>query len=235
VTTQAEALYHLQEIELAIQRKQKRLGEIASALNDNQAVLEARSRLDTAEQVCKPLRTRMRALELELQSNVQKTRATEDQLYSGAVKNPKDLQGMQQEIEALKKWHGELENRLLELMLAVEEADAALTDAQANLANVTTTWESEHQDLLTEKNQLEQQVASLQEDHAAALKSITPESLKAYNALKPRKANQPVALLEGHSCAVCGVEQTSSLVQEVRQGQKLVTCTSCGRILVAKF
>jgi uncharacterized protein len=230
--TQVEALYRLQEIELGILRSQKRLGEIAAALEDSQSVTAARNRLTATQQTLTPLRTKMRDLELEIQSNLQKTRTTEQQLYSGHVKNPKELQDMQQEIESLKKWHGELENRLLESMVAVEDAEAVQHDAQSSLDSVTAAWESEHQDLLNEKARLEKQVATLQERRKDALKPITPDSLKVYMGLKPKKNNQPIAMMNGRSCTVCGVEQTSALEQEVRQGQKLIACPSCGRILV---
>lgn len=232
--TQAEALYHLQEIELDITRHQKRLDEMALALNNSAVVTAAREQLTAAQQILSPLRTKMRDLELEIQSNLQKTRATEQQLYGGSVKNPKTLQEMQQEIESLKKWHAELENRLLESMVAVEDAEAVLADSQENLTQVTAAWESEHQDLLAEQAQLEQLMTTLNEQRKEALKAVSPESLKLYTSLKPRRANQPLALMVGKSCSVCGIEQTMALAQEVRQGHKLIPCVSCGRILVPR-
>jgi predicted nucleic acid-binding Zn-ribbon protein len=230
--TQAEALYRLQEIELGILHCQKRLAEIAAALENNMVVTEAQSRVDAAQKTLRPLQTKMRDLELEIQSNLAKSKTTEQQLYSGSVKNPKALQEMEQEIVALKQWHGELENRLLEVMVAVEDAEAEFDNAQKSLEEVTVTWEREHQDLLQEKAQLEEKVSSLQIQRKEAAKQITPENLKTYSSMRARKNNQPMALLQGHSCAVCGIEQTSAIEQEVRRGHSLVTCLGCGRILV---
>jgi len=230
--TQAEALYRLQEIELSILQGQKRLAEISTALDDNAAVKAAQNRVDRAQNTLRPLQTKMRDLELEIQSNVAKSKATEEQLYSGSVKNPKALQEMEQEIVALKQWNGELENRLLEVMVAVDEAEATLNDSQKLLGDVTVAWEKEHQDLLQEKTQLEQQVATFQTRRKEAATQVTPENLKTYSSMRPRKNNQPMALLQGHNCAVCGIEQTSAIEQEVRRGQRLVACLGCGRFLV---
>jgi predicted nucleic acid-binding Zn-ribbon protein len=230
--SQAEALYHLQEIELRIMRAQKRLLDIAAALEDDEAVKAAQDKVNAAEEALRPLRARVNDLELEIQSNVEKAKATEDRLYSGTVKNPKELQDMQQEIAALKNWHGELENRLLEAMVDVEEAEAHLATAEEQLASVTARWESEHRDLLDEQTQLETQGAGDEQQREKALQRVTPESLKTFTAMKPRKANQPVAVMNGRTCGVCGIQQTRAIEQEVRRGADLVCCEGCGRILV---
>src|SRR5690606_32754045 len=90
--TQAEALYHLQEVDLSIAQAQKRLGEIAAALADNSLISEAQSQVDQAQETLTPLQAKARNLELEIQSNSDKLRLTDQQLYSGNVRNPKELQ-----------------------------------------------------------------------------------------------------------------------------------------------
>ncbi|NWG17859.1 MAG: hypothetical protein HXY41_14620 [Chloroflexi bacterium] len=232
--SQALALYQLQEIELGILRCQKRLSEIAAALEDNQAVAEARARLEAAQKTLTPLHTRARNLELEIQSNADKIRATDERLYSGSVRNPKELQDMQQEIQALKRRNAELEDTLLEMMLAVEEAEAALASARADLQQITGDWETQNQNLLDEQARLKADETRLAEQRRQALSHISAEDLKLYNALKPRRHNQPVAVLDGDTCAACGVEQTMAIISDLDRGVSLVKCMSCGRILVRK-
>jgi len=229
---QAESLYHLQEIELGILRARRRLQEIAAALANSEPVQAAQSQVNNARKTLTPLQTKARDLDLEIQSTAQKSRDTEKHLYSGQVKNPKEMQDMQQEIQSLNKRHGELETHFLETMMAAEEAEAALHEAEAELTGVTTQWESEHQELLDEKKSLEQQGAQLLEQRKTALTQVEPANLKIYDALKPKKNYHAIAVLNGSSCSMCGVDQTRSIEREARQGQKLVYCENCGRILV---
>lgn len=231
MTSQAEALYHLQQIDLQIIRHTKRLGEISLALQNNDAVLEAQRQTDAAQEKLKPIRKKARDLELEIQSNTQKSSSTEDRLYSGSVKNPKELQDMQQEIEALKRRSTELEDQLLEQMVAIEAAEAELKEAQANLETVTLEWEHQHRDLLTEQDALKTQIAQLHTAREAALKLVAAENLQLYDSMRAKKANQPISSLRGNNCAVCGIEQTITVAQDVRRGEKLITCVNCGRIL----
>jgi predicted nucleic acid-binding Zn-ribbon protein len=85
-----------------------------------------------------------------------------------------------------------------------------------------------------EQSNLQKEVEQLQQKRKALLPPISPEILKVYNTLRLRKNNQPVALLIGGSCSVCRVEQDMAVTAEVRKGQKLTYCVSCGRILVYK-
>ncbi len=231
---QAEALYRLQEVDLNLARAQKRLQELSAVLGNKEAIATAQGQVAQAQQKLAPLQTRARNLELEIQSNTQKVRATEEQLYSGRVKNPKELQDMQQEIQSLKKRNQELEDNLLEAMVVVEGAETILAETMTELQDVKVAWESEHGQLLDEAAQLESQLAQLKQQREHALTAVTAENQKLYDSLRARKHNQPIAALRGDSCAMCGVEQTLAVSRSVRQAQELVYCVSCGRILVAK-
>jgi uncharacterized protein len=231
---QPEALYHLQEIDLGLLRCQKRLAEITTALTANQAVAAAQERRAQAESALKPLRVRAKNLELENQTNAQKAKTTEAQLYSGRVKNPKELQDMEHEIAALKKRNVELDDELLEVMVATEEADAAVAEADTSLRQATAAWEAEHTHLLDEQGKLQAEVTSLQRRRIEAVKTVTPENLKYYETMRPKKNHQVLALMKDGSCTACGVRQTMAIEREVRQGEKLVACENCGRILVYK-
>ncbi len=229
--TQADALYRLQEVELTMLQAQKRLHDITAALSGNQTIRAAEEAVSAVQQVLTPLQTRSRNLELEIQSNNDKIKQTDEALYSGRVRNPKELQDMQQEIEALKHRNRDLEDTLLEVMLLVEGAEAELRNAQSNLAAARADWEKEHQHLLEEQNRLKADFTVQKQKREQVLADVSEESVKVYSALKPRKNNQPVALLLNQSCSFCRVEQEMAVIAEARKGQKLVTCSSCGRIL----
>lgn len=230
--SQAEALYRLQTIDLILLQKQQRLKAIDAVLNDAHLVAEAQTRVNAAQQALVPLRTQTHSLELELQTNVTKTQTTEEQLYSGRVRNPKEMQDMQQEIVALKKWHGELEDKLLALMMDVETAEAVLADAENRLQEARQTNETAHAQLVSEQATLQAEVKTTQVQRAEFAAAVTPENLKLYTTLRPKRSNQPIAMLKNRSCSACGVEQTMAIEQEVRQGHILTYCTSCERILV---
>lgn len=230
--SQPEALFRLQEIELNILAHQKRLKEIAAALGDNQAVTAAQETLRDAQSRLKPLQQRARQIDQEMQTNAEKIRVTNEQLYSGRVRNPKELQDMQNEVAALTRRNAELEEALLETLLAVEEAEASLKTAETHLRETQAAAAGGQADLIEEQRRLQNENRALLQKREAALRDVTPDNLKLYNSMRPRKNNQPVALLVNQSCAFCRVEQDLSIISEARKAQKLTYCLSCGRILV---
>lgn len=230
--SQAESLYQLQTLELKILQTRKRLQEITKALADDVHVQQAQTQVQKAKDHLTPLQVQSRNLDLEIQSTVEKANTAEETLYSGKIKNPKELTDLQQEIQALKRWHSELESKLLETLFAAEEAEATLTQAEAELASVTAHWESEHSQLIAERDTCKAELERARAEREKALTKINPESLKIYDKLKQSKHNQPIALMTDNTCGICGVGQNRAIERDVRQGQKLVYCSNCERILI---
>ena len=226
-------LYQLQELELEARNAGRRLKAISAALADGADMQAAQDRCQAARDVLKPLRTRLRDLELDTAGNEEKIRNTGQQLYSGAVKSPREMQDMQLEVAALTRRNGDLETWTLETMLAIEVAEGQLAEAKSAQAEVVDRRGDEHRVLLQEQEMLKASLPQLEARRQKALAQIAPELQKQYLALKPRKGGQPLARMNGNSCALCGVSQTLTAEREVRLGRKLVACANCGRILVA--
>lgn len=157
---------------------------------------------------------------------------TEANLYSGNVKNPKEMTEMQQEIDALRRRGDELEETLLTTMESVEAAESQLAEAEANLKTVMAAVKAEKQELFEEWDRVKAEINDLKVERERVAEKITPENLKLYDEMRRRKNNQPISKLTDDSCTLCGVEQTMQIARDVRMGTKLVNCINCGRILV---
>ena len=231
---QGSILYQLQEIDTGVVQRQKRLSEIEAELGNDVRVKLAQSKVESSEKVLKPLQTKQRDIELQIDSTKQKHTTTEQRLYSGNVKNPKELQDMQNELASLKRRTAELEDQLLEAMMEVEEAQETVSDAQSSLEQVLSEAEADHADLLAEKRDLEGQIEDFQGRRPGVVESLSGALLKRYEQLRPSKGNRPLALLkDGTNCGVCGVQLNNSVAREVRQqSDDLQPCPNCGRLLV---
>lgn len=234
MTSQPEALYQLQQIDLTIIESRKRLEAIQQELKNDQAVIQAQAQVNQAEEKLKPLRTKSRDLDLEMASNQQKAQTSEERLYSGQVKNPKEMQDIQNEVASLKKRNAQLEDQALELLMSVEEAEQTLSDAQTQLEHIQTQSNSQHQGLITEQTNLQATVKQKIGERETVLTRVTAPNQEIYKALRAKKANRPVSLLQGDSCSTCGVEQTMEIVNSARRSENLVYCENCGRILTTR-
>jgi len=231
VISQATLLHRLQTVDLAIAQCRNRLAEIDALLGKDETVVRARKQLETAENALKPWQIRSRDLDLEIKGIVQKIQATDQHLYSGKVSNPKELADMQDEIASLKRRQTQLEDSLLEAMLQTEEGQTVVAEAQQGLRKAEAAWAGSQTDLIDEKARLEAQLVVFEDKRKEAAGPVDPANLKKYEAMRQKRRGQAVALLQGDSCTLCGVEQTSMTAQQVRQGHQIMLCESCGRIL----
>lgn len=231
VASQATLLYRLQMLDQEIAGRRTRLKAIAEILGNNAEVQQAQSSLIASEKALAPWSARARDLDLEIKGIVQKIATTDARLYSGKVTNPKELGDMQQEIASLKRHQSQLEDDLLEAMLKTESGQAEVSTSRQALEEAKATWSTSQADLIAEKGRLEVEVENFERRRKEATIPIDPGNLSKYEALRPKKRGTAVALLKGDSCMTCGVEQTSMLAQQVRQGKQIIYCEACGRIL----
>jgi len=230
---QSAALYRLQKVDHELDRRRARVQAITDLLAQDDALRQAEAAVASAETSLRPLQTRAADLNLELKSVAAQTAQLTDRLYGGAVSNPKELEDIQEKIAERKRRHAELENRLLDTMIAVEDLQATLADAAADLQQVRAARRAETAALEDELARLKPEIRHYKAEREAALEPVLPESLALYKQLRAAKGGTAVALLSGdYSCTVCRVEQTMNVVQQVKHDD-LVRCSSCGRILVA--
>ena len=87
VMSQPEILFQLQDIDLTFLRSRQRIQAIDELLANDEVIRSAQARMTAAQNTLTPLRARARNLELEIQANENKAQTSEQQLYSGAIKN----------------------------------------------------------------------------------------------------------------------------------------------------
>ena len=229
--SQASALYRVQEIELAVIDRRIRIKEIDLELENNVAIQEAQSQLNDAQTNLDAVLKQVKDIEQQIETVVEKQKSTESRLYSGAVKNPKELQDMGKEIESLTRRRESLDNNLLEIMIERDEALEMHQLADEELKQVKETSEAGHKDLLDEKTKLTKESEKLMVQRKDALQSVHADALKEYNSLRNSKSNRPVAILENQACSACGIDQNNAIITAVNKGEGLIKCQNCGRIL----
>ncbi|MBP8949460.1 MAG: hypothetical protein KBG73_11505, partial [Candidatus Promineofilum sp.] len=93
--SQARVLYDLQQTDTEIRTKKQRLGEVLRLQKDPLALLAAREAAKAAADELHRWRARHQDLTLEIAGVADKAKRSEERLYSGVVKNPKELNDLQ--------------------------------------------------------------------------------------------------------------------------------------------
>nr|HID13182.1 hypothetical protein [Anaerolineae bacterium] len=229
--TKGADLYRLQCLDSEGEEKRRRLAEVEAALGESEALRQARQVLESAQALVQRWALRQRDLELEIQGLSDKISRSEQRLYSGVVKNPKELADLQAEVAALKRRRQKLEDDLLEAMIEREEAEAVRAQAQVHLDETQARWSAQQADLMAEQEVLQGRLAEIEQARAALLPSIEAGDLTVYQALRRRKGGLAVVQVRDGACGGCGVAISPRLEWQLRQGE-LVYCGNCERIIV---
>lgn len=222
-------LYQLQEVELEIESNEQALAQIASQLGESQAVVRARTKLKLEQQHLEELRRQQHAAEWEIEDLVSKLTTAEGKLYSGRIKDPKELTNLQHEVDGLRVRRDQLENKALAIMDRVELSTTSVATLSDELKTLEAEWHSQQQQLSTNMEQLKTTLSDLKHKRQLLSVKIDPQAIELYQELKKQR-RQAVAKVEQGICRGCRISLPTTELQRAR-GDSLVQCSSCGRIL----
>jgi len=224
-------LFRLQQIDSQLDQDRRRLTEIEAILNNNEALNEAQKSVKGAMEAGDRARMGLRKAEEAVQAQRVKIEQTNATLYGGKIRNPKELQDLQNEIGALKRYLSILEDRQLEAMLELEEVEKLEVAASAELAKVQKEVQALHANLIQEQATLTQNVRNTEVERQAAISAIPAEDLSLYEQLRRQRRGVAVARITDKACSACGTTLNASLLHAARSPNQLNRCDSCGRIL----
>jgi len=222
-------LYQLQELDLEIESNEQAVNQIARQLGKSQAVVRAQTESTQAQQHVEELKRQQHSAEWEINDLGDKMTTAEDKLYSGTVKNPKELSNLQHEADGLKARLNQLEDETLETMDQVELATASVTSLGSKLKKLEAEWHNQQQQLSTAMEQLKTTLSDLKHKRQQLSANIDPSTVEFYHELKKQKGTA-VAKIEQGICHGCRISLSTAELQQARSGS-LVQCSSCGRIL----
>ncbi|MFC1983692.1 zinc ribbon domain-containing protein [Chloroflexota bacterium] len=225
----AKQLYQLQEIDLEIESGERALAQIASQLGESQAVVRTQTKLKLEQQRFEELERQQHSAEWEIDDLVNKLSTTQERLYSGQIKDSKELSNLQHEINGLRARRNQLEDTALEIMDRVELSTASAAKLSNELKTLEAEWHSQQQQLSTDMEQIKTTLSDLERKRQLLSAENDPQTVEFYQEIKKRKG-QAVAKVEQGICHGCRISLPTTDLQRAR-GDSLVQCSSCGRIL----
>lgn len=228
--SQSRVLYDLQQIDNEIRTKKQRLGDVLRLQKEPAVLVAARQKAEAIAADLREWQARHKALTLEIASLADKAKRSEDRLYSGVVKNPKELTDLQNEVEALGRRRASQEDEALLVMMEIDERKGVMAEADAEVERLAQEFAAASATLREEQQVLAVNLNVLLDKRARQVTLVQPALLKSYDNLSRQKNGVAVAGLRGNKCLGCQLTLANSTVRAVDEG-KLVHCEHCGRIL----
>jgi len=200
---------HISEIEKKLETHQRKLEADRAALSANQKERKkAEGEIQLQEQKISKLRGQMQE-------------AKTNEVY----------RAFQSEIEFCEKEIRRLEDRILEMMSESEPLEKNVKAAEVALAAEKKQVEAEKVEARERTAQDQKSLDELHNERKGVVSGITPNVYRNYERIRKARKNLAVAEALDGRCSACHMAMRLQFFQDLRKGDQVMVCESCGRIL----
>ncbi len=223
-------LIQLQEIDKKLDALEQAKGDLPQIVRELEARLEEHQQeLSRRQGELEDIRKQKRQAEREISRLTESKKKYEEQLY--AVTTNKEYDAVTLEIEAAAQKIDELETEVLELI----DKEEGLGQEVQELEQAINKLEDEHRKQSAELKEKIDANAKIEErlraEREALVQKIRVDFLQRYEKIRGRKDGLAVVPIIRNSCGGCFTHIPPQRTMEVRDGDKIISCESCGRIL----
>ena len=224
-------LFRLQTQDTLRMKMNARLKEIDRIIAADREVSQANAKLEEAQGINKSAESVLKGLVDQVKEKKLKRELTQANLFSGKVRNPKELQDLQAETQALDRTIGKLEDEQLQAMMALEETTKNLQQAEKELQQVLDRKATQNSLLIGEKHKIESEIPQVDAQRQALIEQLDEKIFMVYRTLLKSKAGRAVAEVNDDTCSACGITVPPADIQAAKSPNVVAYCKNCGRIL----
>src|SRR5438270_3418942 len=170
-----ELLLHHQRQEERVRHLESELHDLDKRLSSDPEVERLALEVAGATERLQEANLRLRDLDRVVAGHRERTRAREAELMSGRIRNPTELMQLSQEVEHSKAQMRDEEDRELDLMGAVEEAEADLARLTAESENAREAFEIGQPPLRQRVEAARSELAVAEQERDAAWAEVPPD------------------------------------------------------------
>jgi|YelNatPaOPRAMG01_1025707.scaffolds.fasta_scaffold34599_3 predicted nucleic acid-binding Zn-ribbon protein len=223
-------LMELQTLDRTIRELEESLSTIAGRVNQLQEESQRYSKelelLTAQEQEFSAARKK---LERELAEG--EARLRNKRIRQNLIRNEKELQALNHEVDALKEEHQRLEAEMLALTEAAAPRAARLAELQELLSNAQSERIRGEKEIAGEVEELKSRLARHRREREKLAREVNPPLLQRYEMIFSRRQGVAVAVAKAGTCQGCMRLLPPQLFNEIQKHLQIHFCPNCQRIL----
>lgn len=217
-----------------LRHRLERLEERTARDHARLALEDARSRAARIAEKRDELVRVQRRLQDEAAVIDERRRREDARLYDGSVTNPRELQDLQDEVEALGRRIADLEDQELEIMEQLEPVEEALAEEAAEEAELGRELDRAEAALIAVEAEIGAELDTVQEQRAETSSELDPDLRDEYEQLRRTRGGIVATAMAGNRCGSCNLELSAVAVAGIKKHSDTIAhCEDCGSILIA--
>lgn len=226
-----EMLLKLQEIDYQLgelERSKDYLPDMVSNLEKE--IDDTNNALKQTEEELKKQNLERKHLELEVDSLNQELSKFQKQMR--VIKTNREYDALTTEISNRKLKILENEDKILELMGSIDELEEKLAELKKKKERVNTNNTAQLKTLKKEINSVGTKIKMKEDERRNVTVRIDKRLLATYERIKKGRGADVVVVVKKGACGACYKSLPPQRIQEIKMGNGIITCDSCGRILI---
>lgn len=198
--------------------------------NLKREISEVEDKFRNAETELTKSRLEQKNIELELGAHQENLKKLQNQML--AIKTNKEYDALVSQIDAVKENINGKESRMIELIETIEKLEKEIEGLKEKSGEIR--GQNEKQlEILQEKMDSVGIKVRMKEDDRTNIKVRIPRNIMStYDRIRKNRGGAAVVAVTKRACGGCYKALSPHLIQEIKRGQRLITCDSCGRILI---
>jgi predicted nucleic acid-binding Zn-ribbon protein len=230
---QIEILASLQNIDREIKSKMHIKGALLAELEKWSEQLEAKKAEVAAARKDWLERDKLRQ-DKDRTLQEESAKAVEKRMRMTRIKNIKELQALQREIDQSKQTNAVIEEDLIKLMEELESCGASVKLKEEELRGLEEQWGAKRSEIEAQLAQIEQAVADVSKGRQDLATRLGADLIGRYELIFSRRGGTAVVEVLGGICQGCYMNIPPQLYNEIMKAERLHLCPSCNRILYYK-
>lgn len=235
-----EALHNLQEIEIQIAELQRRIDRKRAACQRQEKQIAGLTRqIETVQREMHQQQKEADSLNLDLRAHEAQVAKLRDALNT--AKNQKEYSAVLTQLNTFKADNSKSEERILELMQAIEDFKKQITDFEEQLGKEREKLAELDAAAKAAEDKASDRLSKLRAERDEAATGIAPETLDMFNRVAAKNDGEAMAVImrthprrQEYACEGCNMSITIEQVNNVLSRDEAVLCNVCGRILYAE-
>lgn len=161
-------------------------------------------------------------------------KAMDKRMRMNRIKNTKELQALQREIELMRQTNGDLEEDLIKIMQEIDAVKAQIQTKQSEMAAMREAWQKNQDELQVEISGIDAAVSEAATRRQSIASQVTGDLISRYELIFSRRGGTAVVEVTGGICQGCYMNLPPQLWNEIIRNEKVHLCPSCQRILFVK-
>lgn len=161
-------------------------------------------------------------------------KAMEKRMRMNRIKNVKELQALQREIDQARQNNGELEEELIRIMQELDVIKAQIQAKEAEISTMQEQWQNQQKELDEQIHRIDTAVSQAIVRRQDIATQVTGDLISRYDLIFSRRGGTAVVEVAAGICQGCFMNIPPQLWNEIIRNEKLHLCPSCQRILFVK-